>query len=183
MKHVTVNQLADILLSFETVKGMSIFAGVTQLTDISNMRKTNNPYVGAKKLSVMQVMLNTDYEKGVVNQLAREGKEASEYKKGANTMPLIFGENNQFIGMFESAKTGKYEFVLQYRPKTDATPKVSYLLNGQELDYKLISPFIPERKKAENQGTDKEILWRKVYLSNILNLNFNNEQYQLIHTV
>lgn len=183
MKHVTVNQMADILLSFKTVPGMSIFAGITQLTDISNMRKTNNPYVGAKKLSVMQVMLNTDYVKGVVNQLAREGKEASEYKQGANTMPLTFGDNNQFIGVFMSAKTGQYEYVLQYRPKNDSTPQVSYLLNGQEIAKELISPFIPERKKAENQGTDKEILWRKVYLSNILNINFNNEKYQLIHTV
>lgn len=183
MKHVTVIELADILFSFKTVPGMSIFAGVTQLTSISNMRKTNNPYVGAKKLTTMQVMLNTDYKKGVINQLAREGKDASEYEQGTNTMPLIFGENNEFIGMFLSKESGQYEPVIQMRPKNDATPHVKYLLNGQEIAKELIVPFIPERKKAENQGTDKEILWRKVYLKNFLTFNFNGEQYQLIHTV
>jgi hypothetical protein len=183
MKHVTVNELADILLAFKTVHGMPIMAGITQLTDISNMRKTNNPYVGAKKLTTMQIFLNSDYKKGVENRLVKEGKDISEYEQGANTMPLVFGDNNQFIGMFFSKKTGKYEYVLQMRPNDNSTPQVKYLLNGQEIAKELISPFIPERKKAENQGTDNEILWRKVYMNHILNLNFNKEQYQLIHTV
>ena len=182
MKHVTVNELAEILLAFETIEGMSIFAGITQLTEISNMRKTNNPYFGTKKLTTMQVMFNTDYKKGVTNQLAKEGKEAGEYKQGANTMPLTFGDNNQFIGMYRNKQSGLYEFVLQYRPKSDTIPQVKYLFNGVEIAKELVQPFIPERHKAENQGTDKETLWRKVYLKNVLTLNFNKENYQLIHT-
>jgi len=183
MKHVTVNELADILLSFKTIHGMPIMAGITQLTDISNMRKTNNPYVGTKKLTTMQIFLNSDYKKGVENRLIKEGKDTSEYKQGENTMPLIFGENNQFIGMFFSKKTQRYEYVLQMRPNDAFEPHVRYMFNGQEIAKELVAPFIPAYKKAENQGTDKEVLWRKVYLSNILNLNFNKEQYQLIHTV
>jgi|ERR1044072_654496 hypothetical protein len=183
MKHVTVNELAEILLSFKTIHGMPITAGITQLTDISNMRKTNNPYIGVKKLTTMQIFLNSDYKKGVENRLVKEGKDKSEYIQGENTMPLVFGDNNQFIGMFFSKKTNQYEYVLQMRPNDEFTPHVKYLFNKQELAYHLIKPFIPERKKAENQGTDNEVLWRKVYLNNVLNLNFNKEQYQLIHTV
>ena len=183
MKHVTVNELADILLGFETIPGMAIFAGITQLTEISNMRKKNNPYLGTKKLTTMQIILNTDYKKGVENRLVKEGKDKSEYKQGTNTMPLVFGDNNKFIGMFLSQKTGKYEYVLQMRPMDSSTPHVKYMLNGKEIAKELVAPFIPERKKAENQGTDNEVLWRKVYLSNVLTLNFNNEQYQLIHTI
>lgn len=183
MKHVTVNELADILLAFKTVHGMPIMAGITQLTDISNMRKTGNPYVGAKKLTTMQIFLNSDYKKGVENRLIKEGKDVSEYKQGKNTMPLTFGDNNEFIGMYLSKKTGQHEYVLQMRPNDAFEAKVKYLLNGQEIDYKLISPFIPERTFAENQGTDNNVIWRKVYLNNVLNLNFNKEQYHLIHTI
>jgi hypothetical protein len=183
MKHVTVNELAEILLSFKTVPGMSIFAGITQLTEISNMRKTNNPYYGTKKLTTMQIMLNTDYKKGVENRLVKEGKDISEYKQGTNTMPLTFGDNNEFIGVYFNKKSKQNEFVLQMRPNDNATPHVKYMFNGKEIAKELVAPFIPERTKAENQGTDKEVLWRKVYLKNVLTLNFNGEQYQLIHTV
>lgn len=186
MKHVTVNELADILLGFKTVHGMPIMAGITQYTEISNMRKKNNPYLGTKKLTTMQIFLNSDYKKGVENRLVKEGKDKSEYQQGENTMPLVFGDNNQFIGMFFTNKfvpTGKYEYVLQMRPNDEFTPNVKYMLNGQEIAKELVAPFIPERKKAENQGTDNEILWRKVYLHNVLTLNFNKESYQLIHTI
>lgn len=184
MKHVTVIELAEILLSFKTIPGMPIMAGITQFTEISNMRKKNNPYLGTKKLTTYQIFLNTDYKKGVENRLIKEGKDISEYKQGENTMPLIFGDNNQFIGSYFSKKfvpTGQYEYVLQLRPNDEFKPQVKYMFENKEIAKELVAPFIPERTKAENQGTDNEILWRKVYLNNVLSLSFNKEQYQLIH--
>jgi hypothetical protein len=179
VKMITVKELVAILWDFKTQPGAAIMAGITQLTD-PRMRKTNNPYLGAMKLSTLTILLNTDYETGVVKQLAREGKEATEYQKGKNTMPLIFGENNRFIGVYE--KESGFEYVLQYRPFDNSKPVTSYLFEGKPIEKSLLEPFLPKTYQAENQGTEKEILWRKVYLNNVLNLNFNGEKYQLIHS-
>src|SRR6185369_2312798 len=93
----------------------------------AKLKKTGNPYPDTMKLSRLSILLNTEYETGVVNQLAREGKSADEYEKGKNTMPMVFGENNHFIGMY------KGEYVLQYRPFDNSHPKTIYFCNGVEI--------------------------------------------------
>jgi len=176
---IPVKEMIEILWNFKTQPGAAIMAGLTQLTE-PKMNKTGNPYFGkVTKLSTLTILLNTDYETGVVKQLAREGKEATEYKKGKNTMPLIFGENNRFIGVYEKA-TG-FEYVLQYRPFDNSNPVTSYLFEGKEIDKIILEPWLPKTYAATNQGTEKEIFIRKVYMQNVLNLNFNGEKYQLIH--
>lgn len=179
VKTISISKLAEILLAFKAQPGAAIMAGVTQKTE-PKMNKTGNPYYGRiTKVTTLTVLLNTDYEKAVVKQLEREGKEATEYKKGKNTMPLIFGENNRFIGVYEKPEGN--EFVLQYRPFDNSKPETTYLCDGVEIDKKEIEQWLPKTYAAENQGTEKEIFIRKVYLQNILNLNFNGEKYQLIH--
>jgi len=106
--------------------------------------------------------------------LVREGKDVAEYQKGENTMPLIFSENNQFIGIF------KGEFVLQYRPNDNVKPRTKYVDNGKIIDKAKIEEFLPKVSEAENQGTDREILWRKLYLKNVLKLTLNGETYKVI---
>jgi hypothetical protein len=179
VKMIPVSQLVEILWNFKVQPGAAIMAGVTQMTE-PKMNKKGNPYYGKiVKVSTLTVLLNTDYEKGVLNQLEREGKEATEYQKGKNTMPLIFGDNNRFIGVYENENGAEY--VLQYRPFDNSHPVTTYLFEGQEIDKKEIEPWLPKSTGAQNQGTEKEIFIRKVYLKNILNLNFNGEKYQLIH--
>jgi len=180
VKMIPVKELIEILWDFKAQPGAAIIAGLTQSTE-PKMHKTGNPYYGKiKKISTLTVLLNTDYEKAVVKQLEREGKEAEEYKKGKNTMPLIFGENNRFIGVYEK-ETG-FEYVLQYRPFDNSKPVTSYLFDGKTIDKKEIEQWLPKTYEASNQGTEKEIFIRKVYMHNILNLNFDGEKYQLIHS-
>jgi hypothetical protein len=173
MKKVTVKELAQILLEKKTQKGAAIFAHIVQYTD-PKLKKTNNPYIGTMKESELSILLNTEYETGVLNQLKREEKEPTEYVKGKNTMPLVFGENNRFIGFFNG------EPVLQYRPFDNSKPKVKYFFNGNEINKLTIAPFLPASSHATNQGTDKEIFWRKLYLSNVKQLNFDGEQYEIV---
>lgn len=179
MKNVTEKELAAILMQVQTAKGMPTFASVLQLTSPKCTKKSRvtgekNPYATIQKLSKVSILLNSDYEKAVTNQLARENKEASEYKKGANTMPIEFGDNNQFIGLY------KGEFVLQYRPNDNTKPETTYLANGIRTEKKLLEEFLPLQTVATNQGTKREIMWRKLYLKNVLEINVLGESYKVI---
>ena len=173
MKKVTVSELSAILYKLEYQKGASAIASVLQYTD-AKLNKKGNPYVGARKLSKVSIFLNTDYEKGVTNQLKREGKEAKEYVKGANTMPLEFGENNQIIGNF------KGKDAIQYRPNTNIKSRTKFVFEGKILDKSKIEKFLTKTSPSTNQGTYKEILWRKLYLENIRKISINNEVYKVI---
>ncbi len=174
-KNVTINELGEILMQQTTVKGASIICNILQYTD-AKLKKTNNPYKEVFKLTQMNVLLNTEYVRGVLIQLSKENKDESEYQQGTNTMPLTFGENNRFIGTF------KGEYVLQYRPYDNSKPNVRYFdnSNGNELNYEDIKPFLPAKKVATNQGTEKEILWRKLYLKNLIEFKFLGTTYKVI---
>jgi len=180
MKKVTLKELAQILFDIKVVKGMPMFASVLQFTEpkLTVKSRTNpqvkNTFGKVVKVSKSSILLNSEYEKAVVNQLAREHKEATEYKKGVNTMPLTFGENNQFIGLYNG------EFVLQYRPNDNVIPKTKFLSNGKVINKEKLVDFLPVEKKAENQGTDREILWRKLYLKGVRKIAINGEVYKVI---
>ncbi len=179
MKNVTEKELAQILLETKIIKGMALFASVLQETEPKCVKKSRvtgekNPYDLITKRSFVSIILNTDYETAVTNQLAREDKEATEYEKGRNTMPLVFGEFNQFIGMYNG------NFVLQYRPNDKSKPVTTYFADGLETDKKELTQYLPVENKAENQGTEREIFWRKLYLKNVLELTINKETYRLI---
>jgi hypothetical protein len=168
---VTENELAQILYK---MPNNAKFANIVQFTD-AKLKKTNNPFLGVRKLSILSVLFNSDYEKGVLKQLDKEEKEPTEYKKGVNTMPIEFGINNRIIGKFEGKN------VLQYRPFENSYPRSKFLTSGAKLiDKHRIEAFLPTVSKAQNQGTEKEILWRKLYLSNLVKITVNSITYKII---
>jgi len=180
MKNVTVKELTQILLETKLIKGMNMFASVLQITEPKttvkdrNNKDNKNPYVKIQKFSKVSILLNADYVTAVINQLERENKEQTEYKQGKNTMPLVFGENNQFLGFYGGSP------VLQYRPNDNVKSKSKYLADGKLIDKAKIEGFLPLVKNAENQGTDREIFWRKLYLKNVKKLTFNGQTYKVI---
>ena len=179
MKNLTEKELAQVLLETTIIKGMPLFASVLQETEPKCTKKSRvtgekNPFEKILKRSFVSIILNTEYEKAVTNQLERENKDTSEYKKGINTMPLVFGENNQFIGIYNG------EFVLQYRPNNQIKPKSTYFADSVETEKDKLTQYLPVENHATNQGTDKEIFWRKLYLKNVLELTLNGETYKLI---
>jgi hypothetical protein len=180
MKKVTVKELAQILFEMKTVKGMPMFASVLQATEPKCTVKSRvnkdikNPYTKVVKLSKVSILLNSDYEKAVTNQLIKEDKEITEYVKGTNTMPLTFGENNQFIGLFNG------EFVLQYRPNDNVYPVSKFIADGKLTDKAKLIDFLPKESHATNQGTDREIFWRKLYLTNLRKIAINGQVYKIL---
>lgn len=177
MKQVTAQQFAEILLAKSLRPGMATFVHIKTLTD-ARLRKTGNPFPNVAKLTEMTVILNTEYASGVKNQLKREDKDAATYVPGVNTMPLEFGPNNNFIGSF------KGKFAIQYRPFDNSRPTVQYLNEGKLIAKEVIEPFLPKKNEKPNeegrQGTEKEIMWRKTYVENILEMTIDGETYKII---
>ena len=177
MKQVTTAQLVEILKNRVEVRGKGIFAQVKQITD-ARARKTNNPFNNISKVTELNVILNTEYARGVELQLEREGKDADTYVAGKNSMPLEFGPNNIFLGEF------KGEPVLQYRPYDNSHPTVQYLADGRPVHKSVVEPWLPvakERTEDNRQGTDKEIHIRKVYMKNILEMHIDGEVYKVVN--
>ena len=178
-KKVTSNELETLLSKITLIKGMSVIASVLQLTEPKTTKKdrvTKEPFKGmVEKLSKVSIFLNTEYVKGVENQLEREQKSKEEYNKGINTMPIDKSDSeNNFFGFFRG------KGVIEYRPNTQIKPKTQFYLNGKKVEKSSLPDVLPIERKATNQGTDKEIFWRKLYVSNVIEITINGITYQKI---
>lgn len=175
--NVTLKELAQELFAMK-LTGVT-FANILQVTtpkcvQKSRVTKEPNPYTSITKISRVGIILNSDYELAVTNQLGRENKDANDYQKGENTMPLEFSMNNNFIGLFNG------EFVLQYRPNDNVKAQTVYFADGKRASKESLEQYLPVSKPATNQGTDKIILWRKLYLKNVLRLSLMGKTYNVI---
>jgi len=179
MKKVTQKELAQILLNTKVVKGMPMIATVLQLTKpkankTDRVTKEENPHTEILKFSKVSIILNTDYNRAVEKQLLKEDKDPTDHKKGKNTMVITFGENNEFFGKFNDI------FALQYRPNSNIYPKTKYFADGKLIEKNKVVNFLPKPSTNSNQGTDKKIPWRKLYLSSVKKLALNGEVYKVI---
>lgn len=174
---VTTAELTAVLMAMPN--GIGSFAKVLQYTEPKTTKKcrdTKEPFSSTiKKLTSLSVLLNTQYESGVLNQLKKENKEESEYKKGTNTMPIDFElSNNEFAGFYNG------KAVIQYRPFDNSKPSTKFILDGKVTDKENIPNVLPKKSKATNQGTEKEIFWRKLYVANIRKIKVNGVTYKNI---
>lgn len=184
VKKVSVNELEAILRNANN--SIASFVQLMQVTEPKTLKKDRitkeiNPYNKVLKVSILSVIISTDYKKGVENQLVRENKDTSEYKRGVNSMPLNFSNsNNSFFGEFIDNKGVNKGWVLQYRPFEKSYPSVKYIADGNIKTKENMPDILPAKSKATNQGTEKEILWRKVYLKNIKRIHINGIRYKVV---
>lgn len=187
---VTLRELCAILANTVMVHGMGKIAFITQLTVpkyLKNVRVPKGapkvPFTGhIEKKSSYSIILNNEYVTAVVNQLAREGKEKTDYKAGQNTMPIDKSESkNNFFGYYVN-KAGQKLPVIEMKPNKGSAvkPTSQYYLNGMPVEKSALPDVLPKEYPAENQGTEKEILWRKVYLSNVLELSIDGSNYKIV---
>jgi len=174
---VTESQLSLILLNLDNK--CSTFVKVLQCTTPKTNKKCRDTKEAfnsnLRKLTALSVLFNTDYAKGVKRQLERENKPTSDYKKGANRMIIDKSmSKNNFCGKYYG-KT-----VIEYRPYENSYPTTKYLLDGKLTNKSKLPNVLPKPKKAKNQGTDKEIIWRKLYAKNIAKIKINGTIYKNI---
>ena len=53
-------------------------------------------------------------------------------------------------------------------------------MNGKITEKSKLPNVLPTENKAKNQGSEKEILWRKLYISNIRKIKVNGILYKNI---
>ena len=180
MKKVTTAQLETILSETVIITGMANFSSLIQLTEPKCTKKDRvtklpNPYNTIQKMSSLSIVLNTEYETRVTNQLKREDKEKDEYKKGQNTMPIEKCEANNFFGYFRG------KAVIEYNPYKNSHPKSLYIADGKLTDKAKLANYLPTPRPASNQGTTTEIFWRKLYVSNIRRITLNGTTYKVVN--
>jgi hypothetical protein len=178
---VTETELAVILTQFKVSKGMAVFGTIFQITTPKalvkdRVTKQPNPFALITKESKVSCIFNADYEKQVINQLKREDKPETDYHKGVAVMELDFFGNNDFF----CVNVKNQKFVVRYRPNDNVKPTTEYKADGKIVKFDQVKNYLPEPSKATNQGTEREILWRTVYLSNIHEINLNGTEYQVI---
>jgi len=187
-KKVTTDELTTILLALPN--GIGSTATVLQYTSpkctkfIRNIKQWDAvkgkdvkiPFTDEiRKSSNVPIIVATDYERNVVNQLNRENLPETEYKKGINTMPIELDESiNTFAGKF------KGKGVIQYRPNPNPKLKVitNFYLNKNEVLKSELPDVLPVPSKPKNQGTKKPILWRKLYIENIKQISIQGVRYE-----
>ena len=175
--NVTTKELTAVLLSMP--KSIGSIASLLQCTSPSTLKKdrdTKVPFSSEiRKVTKLSILLSTEYEKGVLNALKKENKDESEYQKGRNSMPIEFEQSeNEFCGFF------KGEAVIQYRPYEKSYPKVKFVMDGKITEKSKLPNVLPTESHATNQCTEKEILWRKLYVANIRKIKVNGIIYKNI---
>jgi len=178
---VTELELTEILKNFKVVKGIAVFGTIFQTTIPKalvkdRITKEKNPFAVIQKQSKVSCIFNADYEKQVVNQLKREDKPETDYHKGNAVMELDFFGNNDFF--CRNVKNKK--LVVRYRPNDNVKPTTEYFADDKKVSFEQVKNLLPENNKNTNQGTEKEILWRTVYLENIQEITLNKVKYIVI---
>lgn len=144
---------------FEQVKGVAIVT-VVMNTEVKLLKKDRDtkepcPYVGIRKRTRCNVLVGTDYEKGVNRIREKEGEtpdfKAQEHAWADRTdKPTISQKGDQFYLNMRVKETYETEY-----------------LDGNEnpVDKELLKPFLPKKSKIKSQGTEQELPWRmpKIY--------------------
>ena len=117
-----------------------------------------NPYIGARKFSVMNVTLNPKYETAVNDQREAEGKE-QDFKASARAWGVNIGN-----GLVDN--NGK----LYISMIVEKTIDVYYEFEGELIEKSKLEPFMPKVKPSTNQGLEKTVTYLTVAAENIVSM-------------
>jgi hypothetical protein len=154
---LSVNELRDNLMG---IKGAMILT--IEAETLPQMRKTDNPYMGTRKVSSVNGVINWVYEIAVNNQRLREDKEAD-----FTAFPRKWGKRIKGTPLVEH----KGKFYLEMKVQS---AKAHYVHGDAEIDVSELIPYFYERSKSR-QGVDKEVILRDYALENIRAIRWGGE--------
>lgn len=166
LKAITVSELIEVLTKLEK----PTFANILTETTV-RMNKTKNPYYGLiTKYTSTNILLCTEYEKRVNNNLEKEEKETN-FIAQSNKVGKHVGKC-----LLYNDKTEK--FYLQYERFNEIKPKVSYTFNGQNIEKSIFEAFLPPIYESKTQEQlDKKVLILSVTLNNIKEITIDKVKY------
>ncbi|MFW6246715.1 MAG: hypothetical protein ACOC22_00870 [bacterium] len=185
VEKITRKELETILLTMPNSIGS--FISVTALTNPQRVKKCRQSGVhifGIQKISIKtDLLVNSEYAKNVLNQLAREGGQPYDYQAGANTMPLDFSLSaNKFCGYFIDSKGVNRGLAIQYRPLEQglAKEKSRYIYNGKLTPKAQLPDVLAVKYVPKNQGTEKAIYWNKLYVEHIKRIHIGGRHLKVV---
>jgi len=164
-KGITSSELVEIL---KTQK-IGTFAFI-KIETVLKMNKKNNPYFDRIiKKSEIRVLLGSNYENRVNNNLEKEDKEsnfvAESCKVGNHVSEcILFNENTQL-------------FYLQYEYFKEIKPKVSYYYNDNIIELEKFADFLPQKSVANQNSLIKKVYSSTVKIGNIKEISLNKTRY------
>ena len=87
------------------------------------------------------------------------------------TIKFLIQSKSDTAGIYVRLKEGRL---------IDVKAKTKFVANGKITDKNKLVDFLPIENHATNQGTEREILWRKLYLKNVRKIAVNGELYKVI---
>jgi len=170
MKNLTVENIPSEIAHIVSRGARPIT--ITVLTTPKNLSKAGRVKFGnVRKASLINGMLNTDYEASVNRQLTREDKEA-EFAVEQNWFthtdtPAIVAHRNDNTKLYLQVKVEK-------------AIEANYFDGAGELiPYATIHPFLYAKNAGTKQGTDKPVLSMTVAVENIVEFVCDKETYRI----
>jgi hypothetical protein len=165
VKAITSSELVEILKTQKT----GSFAFI-KIETVLKMNKKNNPYFGLiTKKSEIRILLGSNYQNRVNNNLEKENKVSdfiAESCKVGNHISscVLYNENTQL-------------FYLQYEYFKEIKPKVEYFHNENLIELEKFIEFIPEKTTANQNGLLKKVNSITVKIENIKEISLNKIKY------
>ncbi len=170
-KNATIINRADLISGLMAQRGSKFITIIAETEP--RMRKTGNPFIGAKKVSRVNGRINANYDGNVLARLAKEGKDASEFSKGESWHEAITRDDGTMTPFCAHKKTGAIyiRFVLE-----NAIESHYFDANGNEIDKDAIAPFLQTSTYA-NQGLDNPIIFLTYGMESVKALTIDGMTY------
>lgn len=125
------------------------------------------------KRSQVSGLLQANYENSVNNKREAEGKEADFKAQG-----LPWGEKFHETCIIMHVKKGEPRAYL--RIKIQKTEKPKYFIDGREVPFADVEPYLRPRSSSSRQGTDQEVIVRNYQITpgncTVKGISINNKQ-------
>ena len=164
-KAITSSELVEILKKVE--KGT--FSNILTETTV-RMNKKNNPYFGLiTKIASQNVLLGSNYENRVNNNLLKESKDtdfiAQSSKVGNHVSNcVLFNENTQL-------------FYLQAEYFGEIKPQIEYYYNENLIEKQLFAEFMPQKSVPNQNGLENKVNIFSPKIENIKQITLNKIKY------
>lgn len=157
----------------------AFFATIVAETEPA-VRKTNNPYVGVKKISRVNGLLNWIYENSVNRVRIKENQPLDN-----NGDVEHFVSKPRKWGQRIKREDGSITPLVEHKGKNYLELKVErslgyeYRHNGQIVDPTAIEPFLPKREEGARQEVDNPVILRDYSIENIVQITIDGIVYEI----
>lgn len=155
-RFTTVEELVPFLMSLRSTQVATMVA----ITAVSKMRKTNNPFIGTRKVQKVKLEINNNYENKVNDARDAEGS-ATDFE----AKPLQWGEHASACVIENKGELYLQTIVLE------RDPNPTYIdAHGNTVAWEDIKPFMPPYRPNARQELEQEVKVLTWKLSSIYDL-------------